>query len=87
MYNIQMYFMPLFEILGNFPVWSLEMNPSSLCTDIKNHIFFLFFGSLVGTEISSCIASVLSDFYVSLAVRPRFDFIVVYLVPCCICFM
>ena len=82
-----MYCMPLFDILGNFPVWSLEMNPSGLYTDIKTIFVFLFLSYWVGTEISSCIASVLSDCCVLLAGCPRLDFMVVDLVPCCVCFM
>ena len=78
--------MPLFDILGNFPVLSLAMNPSGCCTDI-NTIFLLFFGSWVGTEIASCIAFILSDCCVILAGRPRLDFVVIDFMPCCVCFM
>ena len=79
--------MPLFDILGNFPVWSLAMSPSGLCTNIKTIFVFLFCGSWVGTEISSCIVYVMYDCCVILAGCPRLDFMVADLVPCCICFM
>ena len=81
-----MYFMPQFDILGNFPVWLLALNYSSFCTNIKP-FFFLLFGSWVGTEIASCIASVLSNYCIIFASFPRLDFIVVDLVPCWIYFM
>ena len=79
--------MPLFDILGNVPVWSLAMNTSGRCTDINTIFVFLFFGSWVGTDIASCIAFVLSDFCVILAGCPRFDFMVIDFMPCCVCFV
>ena len=82
-----MFYMPLFDTLGNFLVWSLAMNPSGLCTDIKTIFVFLFLGSWFGTDIASCISSVLSDCCVILAGITRLDFMVVYLVPCCVGFM
>ena len=82
-----MYCMPLFNILGKFLVWSLAMNPSGRCTDVNTIFVFLFVGSWVGTEIASCIASVLSDCCVILAGRPHLDFMVVDFMPCCVCFM
>ena len=79
--------MPLFNILGKFLVWSLAMNPSGRCTDINTIFVFLFFGSWVGTEIASCIASVLYDCCVILTFFPRLYFMVVDLMPCCVCFV
>ena len=58
----------------------------TLYQHFKKNVFLLF-GSWVGTEISSCIVSVLSDCYISLPGRPRIDLIVVDLVHFLICFM
>ena len=63
------------------------MNPSGCCTDINTIFVFLFFGSCVGTEIASCIASVQYDCCVISAGYPRLDFMVVGFMTCCVCFM
>ena len=82
-----MYCIPLLDILGKFPVWSLAIYPSRLYTNSKTIFVLYFLGSWVGTAIAPCIASVLSDCCVILSGSPRLDFMVVDLVPCCVCFM
>ena len=77
-----MYCIPLLDILGNFPVWSLATYPSTLFTDIKTKCVLLLYGSCVGTEITSAMAADVSDFCVYLDGLPRLDLLVVDLVPC-----
>ena len=64
MYNTQMYCMPLLGVLGNFPVWLLDIYPSTLFTYIKTKCVLLLSVSCVGTEIESDIAAAVSDFCV-----------------------
>ena len=79
--------MPLLDVLGNFPVWSLSTYPSTLFTDIKTKCVLLLSGSCVGTEIASAMAVDVSDCCVCLDILPHIDLLVVDLVPCCFCFM
>ena len=79
--------MPLFDVLGNFPVWSLATYPSTLFTDIKTKCVLLLSGSCVGKEIASSVAAAVSDCCVCLDGLPRLDLLVVDLVPCFFCFM
>ena len=79
--------MPLFDVLGNCPVWSLATYPSTLFTDIKTKCVLLLSGSCVGTEIASDMAAAVSDCCVCLDGLPRIELLVVDLVPCCFFFM
>ena len=79
--------MPLLDVLGNFPVWSLATYPLTLFTDIKTKCVLLLSGYCVGTEIISDMSDAVSDCCVCFDGLPRLDFLVVDLVPCCLCFM
>ena len=79
--------MPLLDILGNFPVWSLATYPPTLFTDMKTKFVFLLSYSCVGKEIVSAMASAVSDCCVFFYDLPRLDLLVVGWVPCCFCFM
>ena len=65
-----MYCMPLLDILGKFPVWSLATYTSTLFTDIKTKCILLLSGSCVGTEIASAMAAAVSDCCVCLDSLP-----------------
>ena len=79
--------MPLLDVLGNFPVWLLATYPSTLFTEVKTKSVLLLSGDCVGTEIVSAMAAAVSDCCVCIDGLPRLDLLVVYLVPCCFCFM
>ena len=83
-----MYCMPLLDVLGNLPVWSLAAYPSTLFTDIKTQcVFFLLSGSCVGTKIESAISDAVSDCCVCFDILPRLELLVVGWVTCCFYFM
>ena len=79
--------MPLLDVLGNFPVWSLATYPSTLYTDINTKCVLLLSGSCVGTDIASAMTAAVSDCCVFFDGLPCLDLLVVDLVPCCFCFM
>ena len=72
-----MYWFPLFEILRNFPVWSLDMKPSAFWTVMKTIFVFLFSGACVGSVFASSMAAVRYCDETSNFGRPRLDLVVV----------
>ena len=75
--------MPLLDVLGNFPVWSISTYPSTLFTDIKTKCVLLLSGSCVGTEVTSAMDAAVYDCCVCFDGLTRLDLLVVDLVPCC----
>ena len=76
-----MYCMPLLEILGNLPVWSLATYPLTLFTDMKTKFVLLLSCSCVGKDIASAMAAAVSDCWVCCDGLPRLDLFVVDWVP------
>ena len=82
-----MYCMPLLDVLGNFPVWSIATYPSTLFTDMKTKCVLLLSFYCGGNEIASAMAATVSDCCVCFDDLPRLDLLVIDWVPCCFCLM
>ena len=82
-----MYCMPLLDVLGIFPVWSLATQPSTLFTDINTKCVLLLSCSCVGKEIASAMAAAIYYCCICCNNMPRLDLLVVDWMPCCFCFM
>ena len=79
--------MPRVEILGNMPVWLLQMNPSESMVDMYIVLVVALCSTWVGTCIASSAATVRLSSSCVFFGRPRLDVLWVERTPFCVCFM